>query len=233
MILTTEFSSLAGQPGRALGGNEMDNDPLEVIVVEDHLVMRRGIELLLREAGFRIAGVASRLEEARAVLERRRFDVALLDVRLGEDSSVALVEDVLRQRPNAPIVLYTGHTRADAGLHAAVRAGARGFVLKSSPAARLIEALRVVAGGGSYVDPQLACILAADGELARLASLSPRELEILELLADGLNGHMIAERLFLSPETVRTHVRNATAKLGARTRVQAVALVVRGRGTGW
>jgi DNA-binding NarL/FixJ family response regulator len=103
-------------------------------------------------------------------------------------------------------------------------------VLKSSPPARLIEALRSVAAGGSYVDPQLAGLLAENTDLTRLSSLSPRELEILELLADGLNGQMIAERLFLSPETVRTHVRNATAKLGARTRVQAVALVVRGRG---
>lgn len=211
----------------------MEDEQLEVIVVEDHLVMRRGIELLLRDSGFRIAGLASRVEEARALLFRRRFDVALLDVRLGEESSLGLVEEVLRERPGTPIVLYTGFTRVDAGLHAAVRAGARGFVLKSSPAPMLIEALRAVAAGGTFVDPQLAGMLATDGELARLSSLSPRELEVLELLADGLNGQMIADRLYLSPETVRTHVRNATAKLGAKTRVQAVAMVVRGRGQDW
>jgi DNA-binding NarL/FixJ family response regulator len=202
---------------------------LEVIVVDDHLAMRRGIELLLREAGFRIAGVAGALEEARTVLARRRFDVALLDVQLGQESSVALVEDLLRADPAAPIVLYTGYTRSDSLLHEAVRAGARGFVLKTSPAPRLTDALRAVAAGGTYVDPELAGHLAEDGELRRLASLSARELEVLELLADGLNGQMIADRLFLSPETVRTHVRNATAKLGARTRVQAVAMVVRRR----
>jgi DNA-binding NarL/FixJ family response regulator len=202
---------------------------LEVIVVDDHLAMRRGIELLLREAGFRIAGVAGALEEARTVLARRRFDVALLDVQLGQESSVALVEDLLRADPAAPIVLYTGYTRSDSLLHEAVRAGARGFVLKTSPAPRLTDALRAVAAGGTYVDPELAGHLAEDGELQRLASLSARELEVLELLADGLNGQTIADRLFLSPETVRTHVRNATAKLGARTRVQAVAMVVRRR----
>jgi DNA-binding NarL/FixJ family response regulator len=211
----------------------VEGEQLEVIVVEDHLTIRRGVELLLRDAGFRIAGVASQVQEARALLARRRFDVALIDVRLGQESSVALVEEILRERPDAPIVLYTGHTRGDAGLHAAVRAGARGFVLKSSPAPTLIDALHAVAAGGNYIDAQLAGMLSEDSELARLAALSPRELEILELLADGLNGQMIAERLFLSPETVRTHVRNATSKLGARTRVQAVALVVRGRGTGW
>jgi DNA-binding NarL/FixJ family response regulator len=205
-------------------------EQLEVIVVDDHLAMRRGIELLLREAGFRIAGVAGTLDEARSVLSRRRFDVALLDVQLGEHSAVSLVDELLREDPAAPIVLYTGYTGSDSALHEAVRAGARGFVLKSSPAERLTGALRAVAAGGTYVDPALAGQLADGGELQRLGSLSARELEVLELLADGLNGQMIAERLFLSPETVRTHVRNATSKLGAHTRVQAVAIVVRGRG---
>lgn len=209
----------------------MPGEQLEVIVVDDHLAMRRGIELLLREAGFRIAGVASTLDEARSVLSRRRFDVALLDVQLGEQSAVGLVDELLREDPTAPIVLYTGYTGSDSALHEAVRAGARGFVLKSSPAERLTGALRAVAAGGTYVDPELAGQLAEGGELRRLDSLSARELEVLELLADGLNGQKIAERLFLSPETVRTHVRNATSKLGAHTRVQAVAIVVRGRGT--
>jgi DNA-binding NarL/FixJ family response regulator len=206
-------------------------EQLEVIVVDDHLAMRRGIELLLREAGFRIAGVASTLDEARSVLSRRRFDVALLDVQLGQQSAVGLVEELLREDPTAPIVLYTGYTGSDSALHEAVRAGARGFVLKSSPAERLTGALRAVAVGGTYVDPELAGQLAGDGELQRLGSLSAREMEVLELLADGLTGQMIAERRFLSPETVRTHVRNATSKLGAHTRVQAVAIVVRGRRT--
>ncbi|HEX3689890.1 MAG TPA: response regulator transcription factor [Solirubrobacteraceae bacterium] len=210
----------------------MKSEELEVIVVDDHLAMRRGIELLLREAGFRIAGVAGTLDEARAILARRRFDVALLDVQLGSESSVGLVEDLLREDPTSPIVLYTGYTGSDSMLHEAVRAGARGFVLKTSPAPRLTDALRAVATGGTYVDPELAGRLAEDGEMQRLSALSARELEVLGLLADGLNGQMIAERLFLSPETVRTHVRNATSKMGARTRVQAVAMVVRGRRPG-
>jgi DNA-binding NarL/FixJ family response regulator len=91
----------------------MTAQQLEVIIVEDHLTMRRGVELLLRDAGFRVAGVAGHVEEARSLLERRRFDVALMDIRLGEESSVGLVEEILRARPDAPIVLYTGYTRAD------------------------------------------------------------------------------------------------------------------------
>src|ERR1700753_4091360 len=127
----------------------MQSEQLECSVVDTHLAMRRGIELLLREAGFRIAGVAGTLDEARAILSRRRFDVALLDVQLGPESSVGLVEDLLRDDPAAPIVLYTGYTGADATLHDAVRAGARGFVLKTSPAPRLTDALRTVAAGGA------------------------------------------------------------------------------------
>jgi DNA-binding NarL/FixJ family response regulator len=208
----------------------MHSTQLEVIVVDDHLTVRKGIELLLQDEGFRIAGVAAELDEARALLHRRRYDVALMDVHLGAESSLALVEELLREDPDTPIVLYTGNTGLDSGLRESVRAGARGFVLKSSPAPRLIEALRSVAAGGTYVDPDLAQVLSEDGTLARLDALSPRERQVLGLLADGLTGQGIAEHLVLSPETVRTHVRNATAKLGARTRVQAVALVVRGRG---
>ena len=206
-------------------------EPLEVIVVEDHLAMRGGIELLLRGEGLRVAGVASSVDEARALLGRRRHDVALVDVHLGEESAVGLVEELLRADPHAAIVLYTGYTDADSGLGDAVRAGARGFVLKSSAAPRLIAALRSVAAGGHYVDPDLAAQLSAGRQLSRLKALSPRETEILGLLAEGLNGQAIADQLFLSPETVRTHVRNATVKLGARTRVQAVAMLVSSRST--
>jgi DNA-binding NarL/FixJ family response regulator len=91
----------------------MEVEELEVIVVDDHLAMRRGIELLLREAGFRIVGTAGTLDEARTMLSRRRFDVALLDVQLGQESSLGLVEDLLRGDPTAPIVLYTGYTSSD------------------------------------------------------------------------------------------------------------------------
>ena len=116
----------------------MKSEELEVIVVDDHLAMRRGIELLLREAGFRIAGVAGTLDEARAILSRRRFDVALLDVQLGAESSVGLVEDLLREDPTAPIVLYTGYTGSDSMLHEAVRRRAwfRAQNLSGAPAHR-------------------------------------------------------------------------------------------------
>ena len=165
------------------------------------------------------------------MLARRRHDVALVDVHLGQENSIGLVEELLRRDPRAAIVLYTGYTGLEDGIGEAVRVGARGFVLKTSPPPLLIDALRSVATGGTFIDPGLAAVLSTGADGSRMATLSPREREILQLLADGLTGQKIAEQLFLSPETVRTHVRNATAKLGAKTRVQAVALAVRERGS--
>lgn len=213
-------------PAVTVASEPMKAPPIEVIVVDDHLGLRRGIELLLRQEGLRIAGLAAGVTEARSLLERRRHDVALIDVRLGAESAIGLVEEVLRRHPTAAIVLHTGHEDC---VQDAARVGARGFVLKSSPAARLIEALRTVAAGGHYVDPDVASVISRDSRGSRLRALSPREREILGLLAEGLNGGAVARRLYVSPETVRTHVRNATTKLGARTRVQAVAMVVADR----
>jgi DNA-binding NarL/FixJ family response regulator len=105
--------------------------------------MRRGIELLLRGEGMRIAGVAGSVDGAREILTRRQYDVALIDTRLGAESALGLVAELLRSDPAAAIVLYTGYI--DSGLADAVRLGARGFVLKTSPTTGLLAALRAVA----------------------------------------------------------------------------------------
>jgi DNA-binding NarL/FixJ family response regulator len=101
--------------------------------------------------------------------------------------------------------------------------------LTSSPVTTLVQALRAVAGGSSFVDRSVARVMAEAPAEQRVTRLSPREREVLELLADGYQGPEIAEQLFLSLETVRTHIRNAVGKLGARTRVQAAAMVALAR----
>ncbi|MFL5846389.1 MAG: response regulator transcription factor [Solirubrobacteraceae bacterium] len=204
------------------------SEPLELLIVEDHLAVRRGVELLLSGAGFRIAGVAGTVREARGLLERRRHDVALVDVTLSDGSAIELVRDTLERDPDAPIVLYTGSGDSRT-LNAAIDTGARGFVLKSAPPAALIEALEVVARGGTSVDSALVEVMAESESALAWATLSDREQEVVELLASGLNGEQIAERLVLSPETIKTHVRNAMLRLGARTRAHAVAIAIRAR----
>ena len=199
----------------------------EVLLVDDQLGVRRGVELLLREAGFRVVGTAATAKEAAGLLRRRRHDVALVESVLEGASTVPLLAALLAERPSAPIVVYAG--REEPALAAAAALRAPGLVLKSSEPARLLDALHAVAGGGDYVDMALAQRLPAPRARparAGIALLSPRERQILELLAEGWSGAEIAQQLYLSSETVRTHVRNAVQKLGARTRTQAVALVL-------
>jgi two-component system response regulator DevR len=199
---------------------------IEVFIVEDHLALRSGLALLLKAAGMRIAGTASELGEASAMLYRRRFDVALIDLDILGGSGLELVSEILVRDPGSAVVIYTGLTERDQ-LRRASRLGARGFVLKASPSGELISALRLVAGGGRYTDRGIARLLSHDPPPSPLAKLTPREREILGLLGQGLTGELIARRLSLSRTTVRTHIGNATRKLGAGTRAQAVAIFTR------
>ncbi len=207
--------------------SRMTPAPTEIVIVDDQLVVRRGVELLLRDAGLRIAGLGASAAEAAWILMQRRFDVALVESVLEGAPSAPLVSALIAERPALPVVVYAG--RDDGALAAAVAAGVPGLVLKSSPPATLLEAVGAVAGGARFLDPEVVRRLPDRG--ARpvrrgIALLSPREREILGLLATGRSGSEIAGELFLSAETVRTHVRNAARKLGARTRTQAVALLV-------
>lgn len=198
---------------------------LEVLVVEDHLALRKGLELLLRREGMRIAGVAARVGEAQGLLERRRHDVVLLDLKLADGSALPLLHEHLSRNPAAAVVIHTGESDPQS-LDLAAHCGARGFVLKTAPASELVAALHAVADGGTYIDPALARLIASRRSSNSSAALSGREREVLEKLASGLTGEEVAACLVLSPETVRTHIRNAMAKLGAHTRVHAVAMVV-------
>ncbi len=209
--------------------SDLPKRDLEIFLVEDHLAVRKGLELLLRDAGMRIAGVAAGVSEARVLLARRRFDVGLVDLGLPDGSGVDVVRAALERDSDAAIVLYTGETDAER-LREASASGARGFVLKGSPPASLFEALRRVAAGGTYVDVGLAALVADRAAAGRVSELTRRERQILELLAEGLTGEQVADELFVSAETVRTHIRNAISKLGARTRVQAVALLIQAQG---
>jgi DNA-binding NarL/FixJ family response regulator len=202
----------------------------QVLIVDDHLAVGRGIELLLLDAGFGIARHADEPAAARSALRDGAYDVALLELRLQRGDALELARDVLRERPDAPLLLYTGYGEPFAGLAAAARLGVPGLVLTSSPPQTLIDAVGALAGGGTYRDPEVDARLAASPQSARLAALTPREWQVLRLLADGYAGPEIAEQLHLSLETVRTHIRNAATKLGARTRVQAAALVARDDG---
>lgn len=212
--------------GRHGGGEAMTTEPISVVIVDDHVALRRGIELLLGRWGHVIAGSARDAADGYQVIRRVRPKVVVIDLALPDQDGADLTRRLAADDPDLPILLYTGLDDR-ARLEHALDCGARGFAMKAGPPEELIRAIRVLAEGGSYMDPRLSQLVLERTE--HVHELSPREREILGLLAHGLTGAQAAERLYLSPETVRTHVRNAMAKLAAHTRVHAVTLALNHR----
>jgi DNA-binding NarL/FixJ family response regulator len=203
------------------------NGQISLVLVEDHTALRRGMELLLgREEGIEVVATGGDAREGFALIRAKRPDVALLDINMPGESGIELTKRLLAEEPELGILLYTG-LEDEAALRDALDCGARGFVLKTAPPAELLEAIRGVAAGGSYVDPRLRSVILSRGSTERIGVLSPREREVLDLLSRGLTGEDVAKALVLSPETIRTHVRNAMDKLEAHTRVHAIAIALR------
>ncbi len=198
--------------------------PKRVILCDDHEIVREAIKS--RMAGsenIEIVGEAVDGEEVVRRVGELEPDVAIIDIELPGIDGIEATRQILDTRPETKVIVFTAHAQPDL-LSLALRAGASGYVLKSAPAEDIARAVEVVAGGETFVGTELK---GADGELEKLLALTPREREILELLAEGLRVKEIAERLTLSPATVHTHVRNAIAKLEVDTRTEAVALAVR------
>jgi DNA-binding NarL/FixJ family response regulator len=204
----------------------MEAEPaIAVVVVEDHAAVRMGVEAILRRAGYAIAGSTEDPAAAHELVVRKRPNVALIDVNLPGGDGIELAESILRERPDQPILLYTGFEN-DPRLESVLSMGVKGVALKAGAPQELIDAVRAVASDGVYLDPRLRETLARTSSPERAQRLSAREREIFELLAQGFTGEDIATRLVLSGETVRTHVRNGMRRLGARTRAHALAIAL-------
>ena len=199
---------------------------LRVAIVEDHQALRQGLELLLSARGCTVVGTAGSAREGLGLVADTAPDVAVVDIRLGDEDGIWLTRRLLDARPDQAIVLYTGSADAEL-LFSGLDSGARGFALKDGSPDELMEALEAVASGGNYVDPRLRPLLLSRASTERQPGLSRREREIMDLLAQGLNGEQVAERLVLSSETVKTHIRTAMQKLEAATRVHAIAIALR------
>jgi DNA-binding NarL/FixJ family response regulator len=206
-------------PGRSPAGRAT-----EVVVVEDHPPVRQGLELLLPRHGFRVTGSAGSAAEGARMIRARAPDVALVDIALGDDSGTDVARDLHDEGSATAIVLYTGSIDSVL-IDGAVASGARGLVLKSSPIEHLADAIRAAAAGRDYVDRLVAQIPGRSGDPGA-RRISKREAQILGMLSQGGSTERIAQELFLSPETVQTHVRNATRKLGAHGRLHAVILAL-------
>jgi DNA-binding NarL/FixJ family response regulator len=211
---------------RLVGGSEgvINRKPKRVILCDDHEIVREAIKSrMIGNDSLEIVGEA---EDGREVVDRVKElepDVVIMDVELPKRDGIEATRAVIRAKPQTRVIIFTGHAQPDL-LALALRAGASGYVLKSAPAEDIARAVKVVSSGGTFLGGDF---VGSTGELEKLLDLSPRERQILELLAEGLRVKDIADRLSLSPATVHTHVRNAIAKLEVDTRTEAVALAVR------
>src|ERR1700761_203977 len=207
--------------------------PLRVLVADDQELVRAGFRLILEAAGFTVVGEAADGAEALALAAAERPDVVLMDIRMPVMDGLAATRRLTAPGPGAPKVVILTTFDLDDYVYEALRSGASGFLLKDAPRADLIAAVRVAAAGDALLAPSVTRRLietfaarpaAAAPAPSRLASLTPRERDILQLLARGRSNPEIARDLVVSEATVKTHVAHLLAKLGLRDRIQAVIL---------
>jgi NarL family two-component system response regulator LiaR len=203
---------------------------LRVVLVEDHALVRAGLRASLEAAGIDVVAEAQDGVSGFDAIVRTQPDVAVVDLGLPGKDGIALTREV-KSRPDAPhVVILTMHELGDEVL-AALAAGADAYCVKSSDPQVVIDAIRIVAAGGAYFDPKIAHVVLRrlSGSAAQPATspLSPRETEILTLIAGGTGNAEIAEQLHLSLGTVKGHVADILAKLSASDRAQAAVTAYR------
>jgi DNA-binding NarL/FixJ family response regulator len=208
-------------------------DPIRVFLLDDHEVVRRGLtDLLDSEPDISVVGDADSVEHALVRGPALRPDVAVLDVRLPDGDGISVCRELRSRMPELACLMLTSFDEEEALLDA-IMAGAAGYVLKQIRGSDLVAAVRTVASGQSMLDPattaRLMRSLRADptegpAPAPELASLSPRERDILALIGDGLTNREIGKKLYLSEKTVKNHISRLLAKLGVQRRVQAAVL---------
>jgi DNA-binding NarL/FixJ family response regulator len=196
------------------------------MVVDDHPIVRQGLVSVLEdEADLEVVGTAATGREAVNLVQRLAPDVVLLDLEMPELDGVEAIPQLLAAHPSLGVLVFTAYD-TDERVLGAVRAGARGYLLKGASADEIARGIRTVHSGGSYLEPRVASKLMAELSSPRRvgAVLTNREREVLRLVAEGLPTKQIARRLSIAERTVKFHVNSIFVKLGADNRAQAVAL---------
>ncbi|GAA3134342.1 response regulator transcription factor [Planomonospora alba] len=193
---------------------------IDVLIAEDmHLVRGAMVALLSLEEDIEVVGEVGRGDEVVEACLRHRPDVALVDIGLPGVDGISAAAELSRRLPGCRTVILTG-LATPVALRRAMDAGARGFIVKDSPAGRLAECVRRVAAGEQVVDPELAVAALS----ARENPLTGREMDVLKVAAEGAPVDEIADRLYLSGGTVRNYLSRILSKIGARTRVEAIRI---------
>jgi len=202
----------------------VDDPEITTLIVDDHEVVREGLRLSLSRAPhIRVIGEAADGEAAVELAERRKPNVVIMDVRMPGMDGLEATKLLTERVPESAVLIFTAYSERSL-LSRGLESGAKGYVLKEAPHETLLRAIEKVATGEGYVDPALmpAFLAGKDDD-----TLTAREREILQLLADGMSNADVATKLFISQETVKSHVRHILAKLEADTRTQAVAIALR------
>jgi len=205
---------------------------VRVLIADDHGIVRSGLRLLLeRQDGIEVIGEAADGAEAREIAVRERPDLAILDVRMPKLTGLQVTREIKRQAPEVAVLILSMHDD-ERYLFEALKAGASGYVLKTQADADLMEAIRAVERGEPFLTPAAQQTLIRDvldrgREEAGDQDLTPREEEIVKLVAEAHTTRQIAEILHLSEKTVENHRGNAMRKLGMRDRVELVRYAIR------
>ena len=199
-------------------------EPITCLICDDHEVVREGLRLSLsRSENIRVVGEAADGNAAVTLARRRKPDVIIMDVRMPGKDGLQAAKEITTEVPEYSVLMFTAYAERSL-LSRGLEAGAKGYILKEAPHQTLLRAIQKVADGDGYVDPAL---MPAFLNKERENMLTAREREILQLLADGMSNADVAAKLFISQETVKSHVRHILSKLEADTRTHAVAIALR------
>jgi DNA-binding NarL/FixJ family response regulator len=232
---------MGGSPGTSAAPPKasLQAEPIRAMIVDDHALFRRGLEMVLEEEpDIELVGQASDGTEAVEKAAESLPDVVLMDIRMPRSSGIEACRAMKEAAPSAKIVILTISDEEE-DLFEAIRAGASGYLLKDIPLDEVADAVRAVHGGQSLINPSMAGKLLT--EFATLAKrddeeraqevpaprLTEREMQVLKLVARGMNNRDIAKELFISENTVKNHVRNILEKLQIHSRMEAVMVAVR------
>lgn len=197
---------------------------IRILIADDHSVVREGlVSLVKRKSDMVVVGEASNGREAVDLWKEHRPDVTVLDLRMPELDGVGAIKEIRELDENAHIVVLTTYD-GDEDIYRAIKSGAKAYLLKDTARDALVETVRRVHAGETYLPPSLAAKLA---ERVSGEALSPREMEVLQRLAAGKSNKEIGAELFISEGTVKTHIKSIFTKLDVVTRTEAVATATR------
>jgi two-component system, NarL family, response regulator len=201
-----------------------DPHPIRILTVDDHPLLRDGIASLVgTQTDMKVIGEASSGREAVEMFRKHRPDVTLMDLRMADMNGMEAITRIIAEFPDAKIIVLTTYS-GDAQIVRALKAGAQGYLLKGLLRKELLETIRAVFAGKKRVSPEVASQVA---EYAADSSLTTREIDVLQLVAQGNANKLVADRLNITEDTVKAHVRSILSKLGASDRTHAVTIALK------